>query len=86
MGRWEGVPLCLGMMQGCRAADACMTCLRPGSSCPRSCPQVICCSGARTTLTTDLSRVDDVGVSNLAKAFMDELVRTSVHVEVPAAI
>ncbi len=37
--------------------------------------QVICCSGARTTITADLARVDDLGVSNLAKAFMDELVR-----------
>ena len=36
--------------------------------------QVICCSGARSTITADLARVDDAGVSNLAKAFMDELV------------
>ncbi|KAI7843407.1 hypothetical protein COHA_003004 [Chlorella ohadii] len=35
--------------------------------------KVICCSGARTTITADLARVDDLGVSNLAKAFMDEL-------------
>lgn len=41
---------------------------------PRRRLQVICCSGARSTITADLARVDDVGVANLAKAFMDELV------------
>lgn len=41
---------------------------------PRRHLQVICCSGARSTITADLARVDDVGVANLAKAFMDELV------------
>lgn len=35
----------------------------------------MCCSGARTALTLDLARVDDEGVANLAKAFMDEQVR-----------
>ena len=33
--------------------------------------KVICCSAARTTLTADLNRVDDTGVSNLARAFLD---------------
>ncbi|KAL4853981.1 Glutamate-1-semialdehyde 2 [Chlorella vulgaris] len=33
--------------------------------------KVICCSGARSTITADLSRVEEQGVSNLAAAFMD---------------
>jgi uncharacterized protein YbjT (DUF2867 family) len=33
--------------------------------------KVICCSAARTTLTADLNRVDDTGVTNLARAFLD---------------
>lgn len=33
--------------------------------------KVICCSAARSTLTADLNRVDDTGVSNLARAFLD---------------
>lgn len=32
--------------------------------------QVICCTGARTLLTADLSRVEEIGVGNLAKAFL----------------
>ncbi|EFN51818.1 hypothetical protein CHLNCDRAFT_59780 [Chlorella variabilis] len=33
--------------------------------------KVICCSGARSTITADLSRVEEQGVSNLASAFLD---------------
>lgn len=33
--------------------------------------KVICCSAARTALTSDLNRVDDAGVANLARAFLD---------------
>ena len=33
--------------------------------------KVICCSAARTTLTADLARVDENGVANLARAFLD---------------
>ena len=33
--------------------------------------QVICCSAARSTITADLSRVEEKGVANLAAAFQD---------------
>lgn len=33
--------------------------------------KVICCAAARTTLLADLSRVDEGGVANLARAFQD---------------
>ena len=33
--------------------------------------QVICCSAARSTITADLSRVEEKGVANLAAAFLD---------------
>lgn len=46
---------------------------------PRIHLQVICCSGARSTITADLSRVEEQGVSNLASAFLDAQVRQSAY-------
>lgn len=40
----------------------------PGS---RGSLQIVCCSGARSTITADLSRVEEQGVANLARAFLD---------------
>lgn len=33
--------------------------------------KIVCCSGARSTITADLSRVEEQGVANLARAFLD---------------
>jgi NAD(P)-dependent dehydrogenase (short-subunit alcohol dehydrogenase family) len=53
--------------------------LWPGSHrCRCARPQVICCSGARSTLAADLSRVEEQGVTNLARAFLDAQVRGGV--------
>lgn len=58
---------------GSRAFDGCMPLHQ--SVCLSTGVQVICCSGARSTITADLSRVEEQGVSNLAAAFMDAQVR-----------
>lgn len=53
-------------------SQLCTTCLWPGSHrCTCAYLQVICCSGARSTLTADLARVEEQGVTNLARAFLD---------------
>ncbi|KAL4433778.1 hypothetical protein ABPG75_000219 [Micractinium tetrahymenae] len=33
--------------------------------------KIVCCSGARSTITADLSRVEEQGVANLARALLD---------------
>ncbi|KAL4450724.1 hypothetical protein ABPG77_001080 [Micractinium sp. CCAP 211/92] len=48
----------LGDYQACRAAV-------------EGVDKIVCCSGARSTITADLNRVEEQGVANLARAFLD---------------
>lgn len=65
---------CLGAVSPARSALAqgCHPCAETCRALP--CPlrvQIVCCSGARSTITADLNRVEEQGVANLARAFLD---------------